>query len=124
MTTMPLPRPAWLTGASVLLFAVTLGAQGLRHLPPDGLAIPQSPDSPGRVVFNHSMHVDEGRPDCTTCHPRPFRMLEGRTRATPITHERMDKGELCGKCHDGKSAFALDEDCTYCHTEDAPPASF
>jgi c(7)-type cytochrome triheme protein len=28
--------------------------------------------------------------------------------------ERMKKGELCGACHDGSKAFAVDE-CTSCH---------
>jgi c(7)-type cytochrome triheme protein len=34
----------------------------------------------------------------------------------PIVHATMEKGEQCGMCHDGKKAFALDEDCTFCHT--------
>jgi c(7)-type cytochrome triheme protein len=28
--------------------------------------------------------------------------------------ERMRQGQLCGKCHNGTKAFALD-DCTSCH---------
>jgi c(7)-type cytochrome triheme protein len=82
---------------------------------PDGTRIPKSADSPGQVLFNHSTHVEEGSPDCTVCHPKLFPILKSSKRA-PIVHERMEKGEQCGACHDGKKAFALDEDCTFCHT--------
>ena len=103
-----------LVACAVALFAGTLGAQGLRKLPADGLALAKSADSPGQVVFNHSMHVSESKPDCTTCHPKPFRMLRS-TKRTAITHALMEKGQLCGSCHDGKKAFGLEEDCTFCH---------
>jgi c(7)-type cytochrome triheme protein len=98
----------------MLLFAATLGGQALRKLPADGLKLPQSADSPGPVLFNHSMHVSEDSPDCSGCHPRPFRILKGGT-SIAITHERMEKGQQCGFCHDGKKSFALDEDCSFCH---------
>lgn len=105
----------WLALAASALFAAALGAQTMKHLP-DGLEVPKSADSPGKVVFNHSTHVDEATPDCTTCHPKPFRILKADKAArTPIVHERMAKGEQCGKCHDGKKAFALEDDCTRCH---------
>lgn len=98
--------------------SVALGAQALPKLP-GPIAMPRSENSPGQVSFLHDTHVDPARPDCTTCHPRPFRILkEGRAKMHPaITHARMERGELCGRCHDGRQAFALDEDCTYCHRE-------
>lgn len=99
--------------------SVALGAQAWPKLP-GPIAMPRSENSPGQVSFRHDTHVDPARPDCTTCHPRPFRILkESRAKARPpITHARMEQGELCGRCHDGKQAFALDEDCTYCHREE------
>lgn len=102
----------------VLGSTLALGAQALPKLP-SRIALPRSENSPGQVWFVHDTHLDPARPDCTTCHPRPFRILKAGSpkRRVPITHERMERGELCGRCHDGKKAFALDEDCTYCHRE-------
>ena len=118
MRTHPLPRTGWLVLFTVLLFAVTLGAQSLKTLP-DDLSVTKSADSPGQVVFNHSTHVDSATPDCTTCHPKPFRILKSGSKApqAPIVHAKMEKGEQCGACHNGKKAFALDEDCTFCHKD-------
>jgi c(7)-type cytochrome triheme protein len=109
-------RAGLLVGAA-LLAGGALAAQVLPKLP-DGLPLPQSADSPAQVTFNHVTHVDEAKPACTTCHPSLFRILpkgSPRPKAT-ITHAAMEKGELCGACHDGKKAFALADDCTLCHT--------
>jgi c(7)-type cytochrome triheme protein len=110
-------------GCAGVLFATALAASSGPRLR-DGIVLPQSGDSPGRVLFNHSTHVDDARPDCTVCHPRPFSILPagqrrvagGRGQKGPvIVHAAMEKGEHCGACHDGKRAFALEDDCTSCH---------
>ncbi len=102
--------------AALLLAGGLAGAQGLR-LPVD-LALPQTGDSPGKVVFSHASHVGmQPRADCTTCHPRLAPILGAnrrKARRPPITHDRMVKGESCGACHDGQSARGFD-DCTMCH---------
>ena len=100
----------------VLIAALVLsGSVAFAALPrlPGPKVLPASPDSPGAVTFNHESHVDAGRPACTTCHPKMFKILE-QTKRTPITHERMKKGEQCGACH-GKTAFGFEDDCTMCH---------
>ncbi|MFO0581412.1 MAG: c(7)-type cytochrome triheme domain-containing protein [Anaeromyxobacter sp.] len=111
------------------LIAVSLGALllggralagGLTKLP-QPVVLPQSPDSPGVVKFDHSTHVDDKKPNCVSCHAQPagFSILGRSTekRGPAITHARMDKGEACGQCHGkGKSAFALD-DCSMCHAQ-------
>jgi c(7)-type cytochrome triheme protein len=105
---------------SVLVMGILLGGAALAaDLPklPGALKLPQGPDSPGVVTFNHDMHVDTAKPagSCTTCHLRDFRIL-GKSAATPalqVTHKRMEAGQACGKCH-GKQAFNFD-DCTLCH---------
>ena len=108
-----------------LLFASALGAASTRTLW-DGIALPQSVESPGRVIFNHTTHLDEARPDCTVCHPRLFSILPAQQRRLPtarapkrgvIVHASMEKGEHCGACHNGKRAFALEDDCTACHQQ-------
>jgi len=111
-------RTRVLATAGAMALATALAAQTMPKLP-DGLALSRSADSPGQVTFNHSTHVDTSRPDCTVCHPKPFPILKagpGVTR-TPILHAKMDKGQQCGACHDGKKAFALADDCTLCYKE-------
>jgi c(7)-type cytochrome triheme protein len=104
--------------ASVLLLASALGAQTLPKLP-GPTALPKSADSPGQVTFNHSTHVDDAKPTCTTCHPRLFSILKDGAPAprAAIVHAKMEKGQQCGACHDGKKAFAIEDDCAACHAE-------
>ncbi len=111
-------RSRILLSGLALLIVVSTGAAlaaGLPKLPKD-LTLPQGTDSPGQVVFSHASHVDSGKPACTACHPKLFRMLS-RGTATPagtITHARMEKGQQCGVCHNGKDAHGFD-DCASCH---------
>lgn len=104
----------WVFG--LLVFALSGALAGAAALKlPGPIEMPKSADSPGKVVFSHESHVDPAQPRCTTCHPKEFRILKSSTRV-PVTHERMDKGGQCGSCHNGKAAFALDQDCTLCHS--------
>jgi len=61
------------------------------------------------VAFSHQSHAK--RESCSACHPGLFNTKRG---ASKITMEMMYKGDSCGKCHDGKKAFAS-TDCTKCH---------
>jgi c(7)-type cytochrome triheme protein len=107
-----------------LMVILALGVAGavmahdLPKLPAD-LTLPQSSGSPGKVVFSHLTHVGmQGKPNCTSCHPRPFSILGtspvNSDRA--ITHAKMEKGRQCGACHNGKAASGFD-DCTNCHRQ-------
>jgi c(7)-type cytochrome triheme protein len=98
--------------AASLLFIASVALAGLPKLP-GPLALPQTGDSPGKVTFNHESHVDASRPDCTTCHPKLFRILK-RTTRPPITHDAMKQGQQCGACH-SKTSFGFEDDCTMCH---------
>jgi c(7)-type cytochrome triheme protein len=107
----------------VALLAAGLSAAAfsgsLPKLPKDK-ALPQSSDSPGVVTFRHATHVDAGRPDCTTCHPKLFTITSDHvsTGSMPmIKHADMESGKACGSCHDGKKAHGLD-DCTTCHEQE------
>jgi c(7)-type cytochrome triheme protein len=104
----------------VLLAAFTVAgaatAQQLSKLPPD-LTLPQSGDSPGRVVFSHQGHVAvQAKPDCTACHPKlaPILKPAAQAKREPLTHAKMLKGQACGACHNGKDARGFD-DCAMCH---------
>jgi c(7)-type cytochrome triheme protein len=105
-------------GIAALLLATALTAQTLPKLP-GPLALPKTADSPGAVTFNHATHVDTAKPTCTECHPRLFSILKAGAPAprAPITHAKMEKKQQCGACHDGKKAFAIEDDCAGCHQE-------
>jgi c(7)-type cytochrome triheme protein len=106
----------WTVVATLLLAGAT-GALALANdLPklPGAIALHRSGDSPGQVTFLHASHVG-ARPDCTQCHPKLFPITQrGGAAADRITHARMEKGQKCGACHNGKKSFAFD-DCTMCH---------
>ncbi len=59
--------------------------------------------------FNHWVHRIRYR--CSACHPAPF---TARAGADTLTMAEMRRGEACGRCHDGRSAFALIS-CARCH---------
>ncbi len=112
-----------LGGAAILLAVLTLASAPLAKEPPrmprlpKGLVLPAGEDSPGAVTFNHDTHVDEKKPSCQGCHPKPFPML--RSGALPkgaMTHEKMEKGQYCGACHGkDKPAFDFEDACENCH---------
>lgn len=63
------------------------------------------------VVFPHWRHRIHFR--CYVCHVQVFDMKRG---ASAITMEKMNKGEFCGKCHNGKVAFNVEfQNCARCH---------
>lgn len=98
---------------AILVATTVLAGGGIQKMPPD-LTLPQSGDSPGKVTFAHSSHVDPARPDCTICHPKLFSILAARSADRKILHAKMEKGAQCGACHNGKTAFKMD-DCSVCH---------
>src|SRR5512133_1813976 len=103
---------------AALFLAVAAARAGDLPKLPKALSLPAGEDSPGKVTFNHDTHVDSAKPSCLACHPRLFPMLKGS--ALPkgaITHDKMEKGQLCGACHGkGKTAFDFsDDNCQNCH---------
>jgi c(7)-type cytochrome triheme protein len=64
----------------------------------------------GDVTFPHAAHVEAF--GCDECHPDLFKPEKG---ADKMTMEAMEKGEYCGACHDGSSAFGVADDCESCH---------
>jgi c(7)-type cytochrome triheme protein len=92
------------------------GAATLR-LPPD-ITYDRKQDSPGPVVFSHVNHVALADDKCTGCHPEPFKMLKPSRH---MIHDEMNKGKLCGTCHDGKTASGVEDDCEHCHKAAVTP---
>lgn len=107
---------ALLLAVTALALAVVAGAQELSKLPAD-ITMPRAADSPGPVVFSHQTHVAvQPKADCTACHPKlaPIVKTKAQARREPTTHARMEKGQSCGACHNGKAAHGFD-DCSSCH---------
>lgn len=67
---------------------------------------------PPPAQFSHRLHGSFG---CYVCHPSVFpQTLVG------FTHDEMADGKFCGRCHDGRTAFAIPgATCARCHV-DAP----
>lgn len=68
----------------------------------------------GNVLFSHEAHSAEGI-KCMTCHARIY-AEKGRKK---MTMARMEKGDSCGACHNGKKAFDVKRNCARCHKRSA-----
>jgi len=79
---------------------------------------PAGPDSPGTVTFRHRAHLDAMGAACGPCHASTFRMdAPGTPVDGDLTFERIHEGDLCGSCHDGERAFAVEDGCMGCHED-------
>ena len=93
----------------LLASSVALGAAF-----PAVLRIPRRKPSvpyPPRALFSHRSHESFG---CYACHPSifPQQTLVG------FTHQEMNEGKFCGRCHDGRTAFAIPGTaCARCHVD-------
>lgn len=67
----------------------------------------------GKVVFDGTVHKNAGL-KCSDCHnPELFpKMKQGTVK---ITMNELYAGKYCGRCHDGKKAFQIKDNCTRCH---------
>ncbi len=66
---------------------------------------------PPPAVFPHWKH--RTRFKCATCHPALFEMKRG---AAQITMDAIRRGEQCGACHNGRTAWEAGfETCVRCH---------
>lgn len=45
----------------------------------------------------------------------PFHTTKGPAATVPVTKEALRRGESCGKCHDGRDTFSVDQNCARCH---------
>jgi c(7)-type cytochrome triheme protein len=112
--------------ASIGMIAALLGgfallapvhAQTLPRLPGEFLFVAKE-DNPGPVVFNHRTHVNPQHPNCLTCHPVLFSILNPGKPADGLamSHKQMRRGKDCGVCHNGKVAFGTKgTKCVTCH---------
>ncbi len=85
------------------------------HAVPGGQSITWPGNGQGRVVFEGKEHAEKGY-GCKDCHPALFQMKKGSEK---ITMAALDKGQFCGACHNGKTAFATNDPrkCHECHKD-------
>ncbi len=67
----------------------------------------------GTVIFDGTAHKNAGL-TCADCHnPEVFpKMKQGTVKITMID---LYAGKYCGRCHDGKKAFLIKDNCSRCH---------
>ena len=73
-----------------------------------------SPKGAGTVLFSHEKHVNEKGLRCSNCHYQLFQMTQGSYK---MDMTKLTKGDFCGKCHNGKRAFDVNDqkNCSRCH---------
>lgn len=87
---------------------------GACHIVPEDLIVWTKPAK--AVIFHHNIHTDEYGLDCDSCHNDAFAMRKGTAeKSANFTMKAMYKGQYCGKCHDGETAFASNTLCNTCH---------
>ncbi len=87
-------------------FAVSANCQFCHPTRPVTLAVPDV----GDVSFSHEAHTSIL--GCSNCHPALFRPT---TDNPPVSMTEMAEGMSCGACHDGSTAFSVEENCDFCH---------
>ncbi len=65
----------------------------------------------GDASFSHEVHTEMY--SCSDCHPDLF--IPDRSRNQRVSMDEMSAGASCGACHDGDTAFSVDENCSSCH---------
>ncbi len=100
--------------ASAALSAVGLSGPVLAVGPGQTLTFNGSPM--GKVVFDGTAHKNAGL-TCSDCHNAELfpKMKKGTVK---ITMAEMKAGKYCGRCHNGKRAFTINE-CSKCHHPEA-----
>jgi len=67
----------------------------------------------GTVIFDGTVHKNAGL-TCSDCHnPEMFPKMKQGT--VTITMNDLYAGKYCGRCHNGKRAFMIRDNCTRCH---------
>ena len=101
----------WLAaGTATLISALALGAVYYPAVVRIPRRNPNAAPVPVPALFSHRTHGSFG---CYACHPSVFpQSLVG------FTHAEMREGQFCGRCHDGRTAFAIPgATCARCHVD-------
>ncbi len=77
-------------------------------------------------LFSHEFHVNGAGFICTDCHDSIFQAAAGSAKAKgDFNMASFGQGKYCGACHDGSTAFAVDDQdsCARCHGTDMKPSA-
>lgn len=99
----------------ILLLVLSVCAVTVAMAVPPGKTL-KFEDSPmGPVEFSGTVHQQAGF-SCKDCHNADMfpKMKQGTVE---ITMDKIYAGELCGKCHNGDTAFAAKTSCNRCHVK-------
>lgn len=101
--------------AAAVVCAVTLLSAGSAGAVGAGKKLEYRGSPQGVVVFDGTAHKNAGL-TCSDCHnPGMFPAMKQGT--VTITMNDLYAGKYCGRCHDGKKAFMIKDNCTRCHRE-------
>jgi c(7)-type cytochrome triheme protein len=136
----PSPLAQWLTRGSVgglaivLLYGLLVFQQGeaaaqtpvsiapvvSRSSTPElilpDLVVYEAPDM-GPVEFSHDTHVEVAEPSCQICHDGNLPLVPDILAPAPRIRGEDRLHEMCGRCHNGEHAFAVEDGCEDCHLE-------
>lgn len=103
--------------AAVAVAAFLLVFQGLSFAEEAGLGGDILYTKPVKsVMFKHKPHVEDFGLSCNLCHDKIFQMDALNAEKSPdFNHKGFKAGKYCGACHDGKSGFGMEAQCTRCH---------
>jgi len=113
-------RLAMLTAVAGFASTLFLVLPATAQKGPADFTFPEGKGAPGVVTFSHAKHTAAGT-KCSDCHTKIFKMKKGSTGE--LTMAKMNAGEQCGACHDGKKeiggkvVFATNDkaNCEKCH---------
>lgn len=73
-----------------------------------------TPPNAPTVVFSHHNHLKKREIQCSGCHYQFFQMAHGSYK---MEMGKITKGEFCGKCHNGRVSFDVQDpqNCSRCH---------
>jgi len=108
-----------LLATAVIVFSYT-GMLKAAYAVGEGKVIEFTGSSKGVVVFNGQSHKDAGI-TCEDCH-NPAVFPEMKKGGVKIVMSDLYAGKYCGKCHDGKQAFKIADNCVRCHNDTKKPA--
>ena len=70
------------------------------------------------TLNDEKIALDQAYVVCGSCHADGFRILSDAAGASaPMLMDPMSDGRHCGRCHDGETAFDVEDDCELCHEE-------
>jgi c(7)-type cytochrome triheme protein len=71
----------------------------------------------GNVTFNHKMHYERVKGECTVCHTKIFPQSRAPINYGKALHRAAEaEGTACAFCHRvGGTSFAADSHCVKCH---------